>query len=207
MFIAVHHEDKSAIGNWPEYGEWMNWYLYDLPNDLVPRLNLLGIQTVVFEDSAVAAAWKFALIKRDHIKVHPDFGGVVIEQLGADNPRIMPYKPNKAKYMLTEADFANGVKFAKEIIKAIAYRGYQQMWELQTSALPLWHAAHSTESHSLKLELVNKLLEIESKLEAATTQPEVDGILYELVVDLNPTGYPVIDGESDVQRSTQPETE
>jgi hypothetical protein len=125
-YIAIHFEDKNALGNIPPIGWWnTNYYIYEVEDHVISRLDLLKVR-VVSMSQKVAYGWNFCTAQRDHIKVR-ESNLLVIEQIGGKE-KLELYKPEYYKYYLTEDDIANGVAFGKIMLKEHLYRNYKNIW-------------------------------------------------------------------------------
>jgi hypothetical protein len=124
-YIAVHLEDKNYLGNLQEIGYWENFFIYEVEDHLISRLNLLNIR-VVNLSKEVAYGYKFANPQTERISLTNS--GYMYEQLKDRDLEPNPRKPGKYKYYLTEEDFRVGILFAKEILREKVYREYKNLW-------------------------------------------------------------------------------
>lgn len=120
VYFALHLDDKHVMGNIPDIGQWQNFYVYDVDDQILFRLNLANVQPVFLPSKEVAMGWKFAAEIRDYMRVGE--GGVMANQLGEEN--LHPHKPGKFTYYLNDTDRSLGVEFARIILRTKLYREY-----------------------------------------------------------------------------------
>lgn len=209
-FIAVHLDDRHRLANYPNSGFWANYFIYDIPEDLLPRLNLVSIPLLKMSED-IAMCWKFAGAKTDTVKVRKGPDSLSLKQLGEDNPGLLEHNDLKYKYVLTEQDVLNTVAFMKAIIKQELHRAYDQRWEVERPRVSkLFLDLAKTDSHLLQndyisqsIALYNNKLEdmcariatLEKKIDACKTIAECDSAFLEVALDINPTNYPIIEQE------------
>lgn len=126
-YLAVHFEDKSYLGNLTQVGFWEHYYIYEIEDHVLSRVDLLRTRPVVFPSKEVAMGWLFATAQRDSIKI-PDRGGVAdyVKTLAGN---YMPYTKERIKYELTEDDVQAGITFAKLILHEKVDRDFENMWK------------------------------------------------------------------------------
>jgi DNA-directed RNA polymerase beta' subunit len=134
-YIAIHLNDRHRLGNYPEIGFWMNYFVYEIPNHLLPRLDLDGVSCIKMKKD-VAMSWKFANSERDHIKVMKGEDSVALKQLGYDNPNLEEHNEYKYKYFLTEEDYKNTTTFVKLVAAEELRKGFNRIWELEKPRVP-----------------------------------------------------------------------
>lgn len=210
IFIAVHLDDRYKLGNYPESGFWSNYFIYDIPEDLLPRLSLSGIPLLKLPED-VAMCWKFAGAKTDTVKIRKGPDSLMLKQLGEDHPGLLEHNDRKYKYILTDQDVLNTVSFMKSIIRHELHRAYEQRWEVErprvsklyldlsaTDSVLLQndHVFYSVKTYKNKLEeLCAKMATLEKKIDACETIAECDSVFIEVALDINPTNYPIIEQE------------
>ena len=208
VYFAIYFEDKNPIGKYPEYGFWFNYFVYEMPEYLVPKLNLQNIRIVSLTEE-VASAWKFAGIVGDSIKVRDN----TLPDKQIPKELREAYKPGKDKYYLTEKDFENATKFMKAIMMDMAHRGFEQAWNLTK---PAWSKLYKglPEAEPLYLEYLEHqksygkmLFDFQTKIENCSTVDECGEVLVKLSKSLNPQNYVApIYGEENVQHTPKSET-
>lgn len=126
-YLAVHFEDKSLLGNLKEIGFWENYYVYEIEDHVISRIDLLKIRPVMFPSKSIAMGWLFATAQTDAVKVHPGTHvGDYVTEIGSD--RVVPHTKGRIKYTLNEQDVLNGAKFAKLVLHEKVDRDYENMW-------------------------------------------------------------------------------
>ncbi len=209
-FIAVHLDDRYKLGNYPDSGFWSNYFIYDIPEDLLPRLSLSGIPLLKLPED-VAMCWKFAGAKTDSVKIRKGADSLALKQLGEDNPGLLEHNDRKYRYILTEQDIINTVAFMKAIIKQELHRAYDQKWEVErprvsklylelakTDSLLLQndYIFYNLKSYKNSLEeMCDRIATLEKKIDSCNTIPECDAVFVEVALDINPTNYPIIEQE------------
>ena len=124
-YIAVHFEDRLHLGNMPAVGWWRNYTIYEVEDHVISRLDLIKVR-VVSMPKKIAYGWAFCEAQRDFIRVDAN-NTPLIEQIGGLK-NLEPHKQGKYTYYLTDEDKANGIAFAKIILKEYLYRNYKNMW-------------------------------------------------------------------------------
>lgn len=125
-YIGVHLEDRSCIGNHKEIGFWQNYFVYEIEDHVISRLDLAQRRVVVFPSKDVAMGWLFANPNRDAITVRPANNEYVLDYLGREN--LVPKTLEKYKYFITPTDADNGLLFAKLVLREKVNRDYETMW-------------------------------------------------------------------------------
>ena len=125
-YVAVHFEDKQYMGNLKEIGFWENYYVYEIEDHVISRVDLTRMRIVTLPSKEVAMGWLFASAQTDAVKVS-DRGGLSDYVRSLDGSYI-PYTKERIKYTITEKDTQNGVAFAKAILHEKADRDFENMW-------------------------------------------------------------------------------
>ncbi len=126
-YMAVHFEDKTHMGSLKEIGFWEHYYVYEIEDHVLSRVDLLRVRPVMFPSKHVAMGWLFATAQTDAIKVHPGTdAGDYLTEIG--NDRVVPYTKGRIKYTLNEQDVQNGAEFAKLVLHEKVDRDYENMW-------------------------------------------------------------------------------
>lgn len=208
-YIALHFEDKSAVGNIQPIGWWNNsYYVYEIEDHVISRLDFLKSR-VVSMSKEVAYGWNFALAQRDHIKVR-ESNTLVIEQLGGKE-KLELYKPEYYKYYLTETDIANGIAFAKLMLKEELNRAYKNIWKytnqvhsdiyneyfsyvygtdnkefILSTETKFSKQTNNYKQYYKNLEiLVEDMSSLENKIDSIGSIPDVHRVLYEITIHIN----------------------
>lgn len=126
-YLAVHFEEKSCFGNLPEIGFWENYYVYEIEDHVLSRLDLLKSRPVIFPSKEVAMGWLFATAQTDSIKI-TDRGGTS-EYLKTLSGKWIPYTKDRIKYEITNADISAGILFAKLVLHEKVDRDFANMWK------------------------------------------------------------------------------
>jgi hypothetical protein len=122
-YIAVHFEDKRCMGAIQDIGQWDNHYVYEVDADTISRLDFTNTLIAKIPTKEIAYGWKFAGDVRDFLRVGAR--GIMAKQLGEEN--LVPHKPEKFTYYITDEDRKNGVKFAKIVLKARINRDFKNI--------------------------------------------------------------------------------
>lgn len=126
-YIAVHFEDKVYMGSLKEIGSWYDYYVYEVEDHVLSRIDLVRTRPVMLPSKDVAMGWLFATAQTDAIKInHGTFIADYLAEIGSD--RIVPHTKERIKYTLNEKDVLNGIKFAKLILHEKVDRAYENMW-------------------------------------------------------------------------------
>jgi len=125
-YVAVHFEDKQYMGNLKEIGFWENYFVYEIEDHVLSRVDLTRVRLVTFPSIDVAMGWLFASAQTSVVKVS-DRGGIsdYVRSLGGS---YIPYTKERIKYTMTDADIENGVAFAKAVLHEKADRDFENMW-------------------------------------------------------------------------------
>ncbi len=125
--MAVYLEDKACLGSLKEIGFWENYFIYEIEDHVLSRIDLLRVRPVMFPSKHVAMGWLFATAQTDAVKVHP--GTYVSDYLiEIGNDRIVPHTKGRIKYTLNEQDVQNGAEFAKLVLHEKVDRDYENLW-------------------------------------------------------------------------------
>ena len=126
-YMAVHFEDKTYMGNLREIGSWYDYYVYEIEDHVLSRVDLVRTRPVMLPSKDIAMGWLFATAQTDAIKInHGTFVADYLAEIGSD--RIVPHTKERIKYTLSEQDVLNGIKFAKLILHEKVDRAYENMW-------------------------------------------------------------------------------
>jgi len=126
-YMAVHFEDKAYMGSLKEIGFWEHYYVYEIEDHVLSRVDLLRVRPVMFPSKHVAMGWLFATAQTDAVKVHPDtYASEHLAEI--DSTRMVPHTKGRVKYTLNEQDVQNGAEFAKLVLHEKVDRDYENMW-------------------------------------------------------------------------------
>jgi xylose isomerase len=114
------------MGNLTEIGFWENYFVYEVEDHVMSRLDLVRTRPVMLPSKDVAMGWLFALAQTDSVKVS-NRGGICEYVQGLSGGYI-PYTKERIKYTITEKDIENGVNFAKLVLHEKVDRDFENMW-------------------------------------------------------------------------------
>lgn len=125
IYVAVYIDDKHEMGALKELGNWHNYYIYEVEDQVASRLEFLKTHCIPLPNKDIANAWKFADAAREFLVIRDEalsFYDITKEQTQFHNI-------GKRKYIMTEEDKRNGLVFAKLILKGELYRKFKNIFE------------------------------------------------------------------------------
>lgn len=199
MYLAVYLEDRGELAKFEAIGSWFNYFVYDISEDLVPRLDLLNHRPIVIPSKDIAYAWKFAGVTRGLIKPRKTVNEIRAQlvEVGAS---FEPYSELKDLYRITEEDEANALTFMRLILTDMVHRGFERQWYLEKPQISKHYlevpidtlpseVGKRVEEYRFKLaDLVARMYAREQTVTAAASIAEANEVLYQLTVELNPAG-------------------
>lgn len=162
-YIVVHLDNKARMGGYPYVGYWMNYFVYEIPNHTVPRMDIQDMSCIKMPYE-IAMCWKFANSVKDHIKVMKGEDSLMLEQLGEDNPNLEEHNEYKYKYFLTQEDYENTTKFIQMIAMEELRRGYNIIWELEKPRVPDIYVELYKMNKFVSQNISDRMLQYEDKL-------------------------------------------
>lgn len=222
-YLAVHFEDKQYMGNLKEIGFWESYFVYEIEDHVLSRVDLIRVRPVIFPSYEVAMGWLFASTQTPTVKVM-EHGGIS-EYVRSLDGEWVPYTKGRIKYTMTEKDIANGVAFAKIVLHEKVDRDFENMWkyikpqpyspllaeyitQLRISGKADKSLAHLTQSHdTYDAQLQNismALYDTHVMIDRMETIPDVFAVLLYHFKQINDLPTTLKDKETDnVQRTVK----
>jgi len=130
VYFAVHTDRKAPYLHFEEIGYWFSYHVYKCESHL---LAVMSFDHAIFMNESVALAWKFAGANRPFIRIS---GGESRQKNQLPPDSLVPYKPEKVDYVMTDEDLENAVSFMKKIAKDMASRYADNRWKVEGPRLP-----------------------------------------------------------------------
>ena len=125
IYFAVYLEDKKHFSNLECVGSYLNYDVYKVEHHVFVRLEFANRRVVFIHNEDVAIASRVAGARRDFIRVSGD-----LEQIKKTfkEELLVPHKPFKWTYYLTDKDKKNAVIFMKIIIRDTIFKHFENMY-------------------------------------------------------------------------------
>ena len=168
IYFAVYLEDKKHFPNLECVGSYLNYDVYKVEHQVFIRLEFANRRVVFIHDEEVAIASRVAGTRRDFIRVSGD-----LEEIKKRFPEefLVPHKPLKWNYYLTDEDKKNTVIFMKIIIRDTIFKHFENMYlayKAHTSLLHNLLASGEVEPNILLLDSVSKMDNLVDELNQIT---------------------------------------
>jgi hypothetical protein len=164
IYFAVYLEDQKHFSNLECVGSYLNYDVYKVEHHVFIRLEFANRRVVFIHNEDVAISSRVAGARRDFVRVSGDLEEI---KKRFSEELLVPHKPLKWNYYLTDEDKKNTVIFMKIIIRDTIFKHFENMYLAHKTHTSLLHdllALEEVEPNKLLLDSVSQIDDLVDEL-------------------------------------------